>query len=182
MFNLKRNVKDDKGEYKEESLLIGAAELQKRHDKYDMSDDFVTISVSKKRVVSNFTINTDEGPAEYSKILAPGGITFLKKTEQLHEDKYNPYNVSFSFHKSQEIWIQKKTDKVIGKTENGKPVYEMEKEKISPEELKNIYEEEKKKNRETENWQPVEDEINADEIPESQEEDEEPVIFNGKGR
>lgn len=142
---LKRNVKRSDGTYKTEKTFVKAAELQEMHNRYDKQDEFIKISISKNQVVQKFVANTEDGSKEFSRILAPQGITYLRRSEQLHSDNDNSNNLYFYLHKSNKIKVQSKdTDTVIGTTESGKPIYATVQKEVTANELKQMYEDGKR--------------------------------------
>lgn len=81
-FTLKRSRSDGQGGFVTEELKVTVNELKERHKKYDDTPDFVKISISAKRVVSSFTSTKSGEPVEYCKIMAPEGMTYIRKKEQ----------------------------------------------------------------------------------------------------
>lgn len=178
---LKRSKKDEKGNYVTEEIKIDTKSLAERIKKNDELSQFVNISVSQKRVVSTFNVPTENGSVEYSKILAPGGISYIRPSEKLKKDNFNEGHVYFTMHKDNIIKCQRKTDDVLGVTDAGKNIYRVENFEMHPEELKELYVNEKKSSKdfapEAYEQQPLKPaEINA-----SQSNDELPIA-TGKSR
>ena len=143
---LKRSIKDEKGQYVTEEIKADAKSLSERIRKNNELSQFVNISVSQKRVVSTFNVSTENGPVEYSKILAPGGISYIRPSEKLKKDNYNEGHVYFTMHKDNIIKCQRNTDEVLGVTDTGKNIYKVENFEMRPEELKELYAKEKRIN------------------------------------
>lgn len=178
---LRRSKKDETGNYVTEEIKIDAKSLAERIKKNDDMSQFVNISVSQKRVVSTFNVPTENGPVEYSKILAPGGISYIRPSEKLKKDNFNEGHLYFTMHKDNTIKCQRKTDEVLGVTDTGKNIYRVENFEMHPEELKELYVNEKKSSKdfapEAYEQQPVKPaETNA-----SQSNDELPIA-TGKSR
>lgn len=136
---LKRSKKDETGNYVTEEIKINAKSLAERIKKNDDMSQFVNISVSKKRVVNTFNVTTEKGPVEYSIILAPGGISYIRPSEKLKKDNFNEGHVYFTMHKDNIIKCQRRTDEVLGVTDTGKNIYKVENFEMHPEELKELY-------------------------------------------
>ncbi|MFG6325884.1 MAG: hypothetical protein K1W00_03455 [Lachnospiraceae bacterium] len=136
---LKRSKKDETGNYVTEEIKIDVKSLAERIKKNDDMSQFVNISVSQKQVVSTFNVPTENGSVEYSKILAPGGISYIRPSEKLKKDNYNKGHVYFTMHKDNIIKCQRKTDDVLGVTDAGKNIYRVENFEMHPEELKDLY-------------------------------------------
>lgn len=86
-FTLKRSRSDGQGGFVTEELKVTVNELKERHKKYDDTPDFVKISISAKRVVSSFTSKKSGESIEYCKIMAPEGMTYIRKKEQIHDEE-----------------------------------------------------------------------------------------------
>lgn len=150
-FTLKRSRSDGQGGFVTEELKVTVNELKERHKKYDDTPDFVKISISAKRVVSSFTSTKSGEPIEYCKIMAPEGMTYIRKKEQIHDDAYNEGRKYFMMPKGQEITLEYKTDKITGYTPDNKPIYETERITVTAEKLKEMYEAEKSRSPEGKN-------------------------------
>lgn len=144
---LRRSKKAETGNYVTEEIKIDAKSLAERIKKNDDMSQFVNISVSQKRVVSTFNVPTENGPVEYSTILAPGGISYIRPSEKLKKDNFNEGHVYFTMHKDNIIKCQRKTDDVLGVTDVGKNIYRVENFEMHPEELKELYVNEKKSSK-----------------------------------
>lgn len=150
-FTLKRSRSDGQGGFVTEELKVTVNELKERHKKYDDTPDFVKISISAKRVVSSFTSKKSGESIEYCKIMAPEGMTYIRKKEQIHDDKHNEGRKYFMMPKGQEITLEYKTDKITGYTPDNKPIYEIERITVTAEKLKEMYEAEKSRTPEGKN-------------------------------
>lgn len=138
-FTLKRSRADGHGGFVSEELKVSAQELKERHKNFDNATEFVKITISAKRVVSSFTSSKSGTLVEYSKVLAPEGMTYIRKSEQIHDDKYNEGKKYFVMPKGQEITLEYKTENVIGYTQNeGKPIYETKRITVTAERLKEM--------------------------------------------
>ena len=144
---LKRSKKDETGNYVTEEIKIDANSLAERIKKNEERSKFVSIRVSQKRVISTFNVPTEYGTVEHSKILAPGGISYIRPSEKLKKDNYNEGYVYFTMHKDNIIKCQRKTDEVLGVTDTGKNIYKVENLEMHPEELKELYVNEKKSSK-----------------------------------
>lgn len=124
----------------------------------ELGRDYLKISISSKRVVSSFTSKKSGEPIEYCKLLAPEGMTYIRKKEQIHDDTYNEGKKYFILPKGQEITLEYKTDKITGYTQDGKPIHETERITVTAEKLKEMYDAEKRHSleRNTKNDKPDE--------------------------
>ena len=175
---LKRSKKDENDNYVTEEIKVDAKSLAERIRKNDERSQFVSISVSQKRVVSTFNVTTENGPVEYSKILAPGGISYIRPSEKLKKDNYNEGHVYFTMHKDNIIKCQRKTDEVLGVADTGKNIYKVENLEMHPEELKELYVNEKKSSKD---FAPEAHEQQPEKPAETPMDDELPIV-NGKNR
>lgn len=145
-FTLKRSRTDGQGGFVPEELKVSAQELKERHQNFDNATEFVRITISAKRVVSSFTSSKSGTPVEYSKVLAPEGMTYIRKSEQIHDDKYNEGKKYFMMPKGQEITMEYRTENIIGYTQNdSKPIYETKRITVTGERLKEMYDDEKRR-------------------------------------
>ena len=143
-FTLKRSVKNEEGQYITEQIKLDARSMFERMKKNDEKSQFVNIRVSQKSVVGTFDVQTENGPIEYSRLLAPGGISYIRPSEKLKKDNYNEGYVYFSMHKDSVIKCQRETEVLIGvDIEAGRNIYKVENFEMRPEQLKQLYANEK---------------------------------------
>lgn len=91
-----------------ERKLLGGKEQKPNTEQKDVQVSFVTVSFSEKQILDSFP---GKNGKEYSRILAPNGMTYLHPTEKIRDDQYHEGRKVFFLPEGTEITMSKNVKK-----------------------------------------------------------------------